>query len=384
MKKKKIAFCLRDMRIGGAEACLIRTLDKLVLRDDIEIVVITYVPVSEPVYKQWFDAHPIVKTYALYPCKWLGTNLAHFFLWRIGQHLLRDIYRGMCRRIFGLNQFADVDVWVDYYEFGFAPELKNIHRPKITWWHSSINKFKRNKNNIRYLSEYDKMVVLTNDFCDEFCATYPDFSNKIVRIYNPIDTDKIREMANKKTNIGVKKYFVTVTRLQPDKDVATTLHAFNKFWIDNNCPDVHLVVVGGGDMETHFRDVAASLPAGKNITFTGAVSNPFGIMAGACANILSSYSEGLPTVLIEGAIVGTLNISSNCKNGPREILMDGAGGILYTPGDVNALAMAMGDVYNKNVPIQKMINVSTKNLSRFDATTIVQDIMNMIQKISEQ
>ncbi len=380
MKKTKIAFCLRDMRIGGAEACLIRTLDELVKRDDLEIIVVTYVPVCEPVYKQWFAAHENVKTYALYPCRWLGTNLAHFFMWRIVQHGLRDLYRGMCRRLFGLRDFSDVDVWIDYYEFGFAAELKNIQKPKITWWHSSINKFNRG-DNIKYIADYDKMITLTDDFTNEFCKLYPDAKNKVTRIYNPVDIAGVREMATRGDTAPVKDYFVTVARLQPDKDVETTLRAFNEFWIKNKRPDIHLVIVGGGSLDSHFRSIAASLPAAKKIIFTGALSNPFGFMAGARANILSSYSEGLPTVLIEGAIVGTLNISSNCKNGPREILLDGAGGILFTPGNVSELASAMTAVYKNEVPIDDMIMASTNALLRFDAKTVVGEIMNVIKNI---
>ena len=49
MKKIKIAFCLRDMQLGGVESVLIRTLDKLQEYKNIEISIITYVDILEPI-----------------------------------------------------------------------------------------------------------------------------------------------------------------------------------------------------------------------------------------------------------------------------------------------------------------------------------------------
>ena len=87
MKKLKVAFCVRDMKIGGVESVLIRTMDMLLKHKDIELSVITYVNIKEPVYLDWFRTHPEVKVHALYPVSWLGTDLCHFFLARIFQHL---------------------------------------------------------------------------------------------------------------------------------------------------------------------------------------------------------------------------------------------------------------------------------------------------------
>ncbi len=383
MKKKKIAFCLRDMRIGGVEACLLRVMDALRDNPDIEISVITYVKIQEPVYRQWFDAHPEIKMYTLYPCRWLGTNLAHFFLWRIFQHWARDIYRAWRRMTMDVHQFDDIDVFIDYYEFGFASEFRRFSQPKIVWWHSSINKFK-SKNHTRYLDGYDCMVALTHGFVDEFCELYPKYAHKITQIYNPINIADIRNMAKSGQAPAVRgnDYFVSVTRLQADKDVETILRAFNEFWEKNNRPAVDLIIVGGGDMMAHFRKMADALPAGQNIIFVGSVDNPFGYIAGATANILSSYSEGLSTVLVEGAICETLNIASDCKNGPREILMDGRGGVLVTPGDVGQMASAMDAVYNRRLDTGAMIKCAADNLARFDADIISGEIIKLINEKS--
>ena len=102
-------------------------------------------------------------------------------------------------------------------------------------------------------------------------------------------------------------------------------------------------------------------------------------MRGAIAHILSSYSEGLPTVLLEAMAVGTVNISSDCKNGPREILLDGDAGLLFAPGNADELAQHMDKIWNNKIAVEKLKNTATKSLARFDAVQIATDVAGRIK-----
>lgn len=378
-KKLKVVFCLRDMQLGGVESVLIRTLEQLIKRDDLEISFVSYVKITEQIYAEWFNAHPEVKRYALYPCSWLGTRLKHFFLVRIMQHVMRDAYRGVRRMFFKHHILHNADVVVDYYDFGFRKELRRVRAKKIAWWHSSINKFLDRASYINYVKYYDLFVTLTDGFVEEFRQRWPKYKKKIVRIYNPVDIEAIRNRAKNVSNVGADNYFLCVSRLSGDKDIETVLRGFDKFMIDNNRPDVRMVFVGGGDINK-YRAIADKLTVRNSIDFVGPQNNPMGIMRGAMAHILSSYSEGLPTVLLEAMAVGTLNISSDCKNGPREILLDGDAGLLFAPGNAEDLAMHMDRVYNRTVEIEKMKNAATKSLVRFDAAQIVKDVVKKIKR----
>ena len=376
--KVKVAFCLRDMQLGGVESVMIRTLEQLVKRDDMEISFVSYVKITEPVYVDWFNAHPEIKRYVLYPCPWLGTKLRHFFLLRFVQHIMRDVYRG-ARRVFLRHKIlANVDVVVDYYDFGFRKELKRVRAKKIAWWHSSINKFLARASYINYVKYYDLFVTLTDGFVDEFKTRWPQYKKKIVRMYNPMDIDAIRARANSAPSIGADNYFVCVSRLSGDKDIETVLRGFDKFVNENNNPDVRMVFVGGGDVDK-YRAIANKLSAHEKIEFVGAQKNPMGFMRGAMANILSSYSEGLPTVLLEAMAVGTVNISSDCKNGPREILLDGDAGLLFAPGNADELAQHMDKIWNNKIAVEKLKNTATKSLARFDAVQIATDVAGRIK-----
>ena len=376
--KVKVAFCLRDMQIGGVESVAIRTFEQLINRDDLDISFVSYVKITEPVYAQWFANHPQVKQYVLYPCPWLGTKLKRFFVLRIGQHLMRDLYRWVRRVFFRHKILSDVDVVVDYYDFGFVSELKRVKVKKIAWWHSSITKF-LSKNYVKNLRYYDLFVTLTDGFVDEFKECWPEYAHKVARLYNPVDVDGIRNRANVAEPVDMGDYFVSVARLSADKDIETVLRAFDKFWTINNQPDVKMVFVGGGDIEK-YRTIANGYGAAKNIEFVGAQPNPFGFMRGAMAHILSSHSEGMGMVLIEAMAVGTLNIASDCKNGPREILLDGDAGLLFQPGNAEQLAQHMTDVWRGVVPVKKMIDVATKSLPRFESVLIAPEVVERLKQ----
>lgn len=376
MKKRKIAFCLRDMQVGGVEFVLLRMMEELLKRGDTEIVLLTYVDITEPVFVKWFEQHPQVKCYTLYPCKWLGTKLKRFFLVRIVQHLMRDVYRWFKRVAIAQHKLSDVDLFVDFYDFGFKSELRNIKQPKIVWWHSSVNKF-IGCGCIKHIQVYDKFIALTDGFAEEFKEKWPQHADKVMRIYNPVNVANIVERMDKGEEFP-GEYFVKVARLSMDKDIVTVLNAFDIFWIENNRPDVRMVFVGGGEIEK-YREIADKCAASKNIIFVGAKSNPFSYMRGALANILSSYSEGMGMVLIEAMAVGTLNIASDCKNGPREILIGGEAGLLFAPGDSRALANHMADVWHKKIPVQQMIDNATNSLDRFDSGKIVDQVIDVFK-----
>ncbi len=383
MKKNKIAFCIPFMIIGGVETVFLRTLDELYKNKFLEIVILTHLPLNNSTYSEWFCSHPDIKIYTYYPLGEIFEKIAQYtkiFPLKNIRKIIFSLYKKY-RRILMTRRIRkyQIDLFIDYKNCAFARELRHIKAPKITWIHGSINYFNLEIKN-KHLDFYDKFICLSDSFANDFSQSYPKYAKKIVRIYNPIKINAIRRAADSAPTCK-DQYFCTVSRLNQDKDVETIIRAFDKFWQYENQPNVKLLIIGGGKLESKLKRIAASLPAHLNIKFTGSEKNPFGYMRGAIAHILSSYNEGLPTVLIESAAVGTLNISSDCKSGPREILMDGRAGILFTPGDENQLARILSDVWNNRVPISNMIRNANVGLKRFNAKKITNQIINMITGI---
>lgn len=383
MPKTRVLFCIPNMVIGGVEFVFVRTLTELLKDNDLEISVIFSSPLTEPVFVDWFNNHPQIQTHIAFPlCQWFESfkDKCRCFPLKQIRKLIFSIYKNFKRIQLAHSDFIKKqDVIIDYANFGFVKEIRHIHKPKITWVHGSINYFNNNKfyDKTKY---YDKIVVLSESIKQDLSQQYPDIADKLVHIYNPIN---LSEIMTKSAHAAVPSgcYFACVSRLDYDKDIETLLYAFEKFWLSENKPNVKLYIIGGGTKENEFKACSATLKSGKHIVFTGKQSNPFGYMRGAMAHILSSYNEGLPTVLIETAAVGTLNISSNCKSGPAEILMHGRAGVLFEPGNAEELACIMSDVYAGRIDADKLIRNGTTGLSRFTPDSIIPQITKLIREV---
>ncbi len=382
----KVAFCIPYMIIGGVESVFIRTLDEMlnsIAADakykDIEICVITHAKLKEPLYVKWFQRHSNIKICVCYPLQHCFEGIikyTNFFPLRQIRKILFSVYKKI-RQIRIKHLFSDVDVFVDYKNCSFFKELRFFKKRKITWVHGSVQ-YLIDMNINKHMQEYDKIVGLTDEFIADFKKAFPKLSDKVIRLYNPINKENIIEMAKVGPRI-IGKYFCHVSRLEKvQKDLDTLIFAFDDFYLQNNKPDVKLVIIGTGPQEKRLKKLAASLSCGKNIIFTGALDNPFGYMEGAMANILSSKLEGLPTVLLESMTLGTLCVSSDCQYGPREILMDGKAGILFNVGDVKQLSCIMADIYYGNINTSGIKDVATKSLVRFSPKVINEKVMDLL------
>lgn len=81
------------------------------------------------------------------------------------------------------------------------------------------------------------------------------------------------------------------------------------------------MIIGEGSY-TEYRKLADDLGISDAVIFTGALTNPFPLLARADVYALTSQSEGFPNALIEAMACGTPCVSVNCKTGPAEILTD--------------------------------------------------------------
>jgi len=361
-KKTKVLFLMDAMIMGGLEMVLKNLLDELKHFDELDITVGAHV--KEKFFRKYFkENRDKIKLIRSYPKRGAFRKL----LWPLFERHVK-------------KALAETDIVVDYRNGENHHRLQNFTGKKIIWIHGGINYF---KTDCAYTLDWaDLIVCLTDEFKKDFISAFPKHKNKIAHIYNASPYPEIAKRAKTDfaPNLGGGGYFVSVTRIDVgQKDVATTIRAFDKFWQDNNRPDVRLYLIGGGRRKKEMQDLADTMPSGKNIIFTGIVAEPFGYMHKSLANILSSRYEGLPTTLIEAAAAGTMNIASDCKSGPREILLDGKAGLLFPIGDVNALAKHMSDIYNKKVNRKKMIENGTKALSRFDAKTVAKQVLKILK-----
>ena len=93
-------------------------------------------------------------------------------------------------------------------------------------------------------------------------------------------------------------------------------------------PDIHFMLVGGGDDEAMLKSAAAGL---SNVTFTGFVDNVGDYLAAFDVFVLPSNREGIGSVLFD-AMDRALPVVASRVGGVPDIVHDGENGILIDPG----------------------------------------------------
>ncbi|MCQ2582026.1 MAG: glycosyltransferase [Alphaproteobacteria bacterium] len=378
-KKIKVAFCIPNMVIGGVETVFTTTVDMLLKSRVFDICVFTHAELTEPYYVQWFKDRPQIKVVSVYRLNSFFEKYKKKFGFPLEniRKIIFSIYKKWCNYKIARNPILNTcDIIIDYVSGSSFRQIQFAKQPKITWLHCSINYAIENKIPAR-LKQYNKIVCISDSMKSDFAKLCPEYADRLVRIYNPVDYDSIN-----KTSLNTPKYdgkyFLCVGRVDHDKDIPTIIRAFNQFWLREHKPDVKMVFIGDGNIASEMKKMAATTEAHDQFVFLGKIPKPYGYMRGAMAHILSSFNEGLPTVLIEAMATGTLNISSNCPNGPHEILLDGDAGILFEPGNTDELANAMSNVWNNKIDVSGMTGRATKSLERFNQDSICTQIIKVI------
>lgn len=100
-------------------------------------------------------------------------------------------------------------------------------------------------------------------------------------------------------------------------------------------PGAEVKLVGSGELDADLRRRAA--PLGQAVTFMGERADVAEILGAADVLVLPSWSEALPTVLIEAGAAGLPAVATDV-GGAGEIVVDGETGFIVPPGDTDTFA----------------------------------------------
>ena len=130
----------------------------------------------------------------------------------------------------------------------------------------------------------------------------------------------------------------TVGRLVPVKNYPLLIEAFAQ--LRRNQPDLHLLFIGDGPIRTELEAQAQTLQIASSVHFLGMRSDVSDLLRLLDVFVLSSLSEGLSIALLEAMAAGC-PIVVTAVGGNRELIQDGATGLLVPSGDVDSLATAI-------------------------------------------
>ncbi|MBQ2960355.1 MAG: glycosyltransferase [Oscillospiraceae bacterium] len=138
---------------------------------------------------------------------------------------------------------------------------------------------------------------------------------------------------------GERHDFVSVGRLNPQKNQALLIRAFNQI---KDKTDESLFIYGEGELKENLQALINELGLEERVKLMGTTSDVANAIKGARAFVMSSDYEGLPNALLEALALGLPCICTDCLGGgPAMVINSGENGILVPMGDEDALAQAM-------------------------------------------
>ena len=175
--------------------------------------------------------------------------------------------------------------------------------------------------------------------------------------------DKIQKDNN--FNLYVKtpaKYFLSIGRLTKQKNFLYLIDEFYKFSLENKY--INLVIIGEGEQKNLLINTIREKKIENRVFIISFTDNVFYYMKKAEAFILSSLWEEVGFVIVEAAFSNLYVISSDCPNGPKEFLLNGKAGSVYSSNQTNKLFLQMKYFCNQKIDEIYLKKVKAKKQSK--------------------
>jgi glycosyltransferase involved in cell wall biosynthesis len=135
-------------------------------------------------------------------------------------------------------------------------------------------------------------------------------------------------------------------------------------------PAVHIVLVGDGSRRVALEQLATSLGIDERLTITGWKPDARRDIAGFDVFVLPSRDEAFPLTIVEAMLSSTPVVATDVGS-VREAVIDGETGLLVPPGDVGALAAAIGRVLDEpGLGARLAANARAKAANEFTSTAM--------------
>ena len=127
--------------------------------------------------------------------------------------------------------------------------------------------------------------------------------------------------------------FLSMGRLDSEKRVDQTIRAFAGLPVDT---PAQLTILGDGPCRPELEALSRRLGQEGRIVFTGAVGDVTPYLNEADVYVSTSVSEGMSNALLEAMSSGVMPVVSRVS-GADDLVEEGVSGLLFPPGDENAL-----------------------------------------------
>ena len=187
--------------------------------------------------------------------------------------------------------------------------------------------------------------------------------NKVVVVHDPIINTSVILRKKKDLSFDYKKinkdYFLSIGRLTKQKNHKLLIDLF--FNLKKKGKNFYLYILGEGEEKEFLKEKIERLNLQDRIFLLGFKDNIYPYILSSRAIISPSLWEDPGAVMIEAAFCNKIVLSSNCKNGPKEFLLNNDAGYLFENNKLESLINSFNQlttdtpekIYNKKILAKK-------------------------------
>ena len=184
--------------------------------------------------------------------------------------------------------------------------------------------------------------------------------------------EKIEDLKIKKNNL-----IVGIGRLTRQKNFLLLIRAFKKILF--KYPNYQLILLGEGEQRKLLTEEIIKLELKNKIFLMGYKDNVYKYLLNSDCFILTSLWEDPGFVILEAALSNTFIISSDCPNGPNEILSNGQNGFLFQNNNLSELLNKFDEFKNlTEEELNKKKIFAKKQIKMFTQFAHFQSLKNII------
>lgn len=276
IQKKKILLRIGSLRHGGAEKVLATFLKNLP-RDkyEIDLLLNLYSGKYLQDIPEWINIFHINKG------EMITTNRPQDIPRKAFRVIYQDLLKRFPKLLYSIvlkNKKYDIEFAGIH---GFRDEILNSPNKsskKIVWIHSDLRNAQLGKysdEEIRKFFKFEKILVISENIKRNFenLAKNNDERNRIVHIYNPLDTEEILRNSHQPSIINHQPTFLSVGTIYPAKGFDRLLRVHKKLLEEGFHHKIQ--IVGDGYDFENIKALRKELAVEQTVELVGFTDNPY-------------------------------------------------------------------------------------------------------------
>ena len=352
MVKKKICLVIPSLQAGGMERVISELGNCLVLRDDIEIVLIQYGNSKKFYGVSAKIVHEIIP-FKIDSYSKLGFTFKSLFFLR------NAIKKHKPDAVLSFGETYNSFVLFGLLGCRVKIFISDRSRPDKDW--GAFHNFLR-----KYLYRSAAGIIAQTSIAKDFIFKITGHKN-ICTIGNPIKSHS--ETQKERDN-----YILTVSRLIKSKNVDYLIDLF----ADSKTEGWQLFIIGDGPEMEYLKKYSSERGLCERVKFKGMIENVQKYYQKSKIFLFASESEGFPNALAEAMSFSLPSIAYNCIAGPSDLIEDGVNGYLVPLNNKVEYKEKFAALLSDKELRTKMGTIARQSIKNFDREAIAEKYLKFM------